>query len=77
MPADEPNQPSMVDHPPHYTQGKIEVIDFIDDQQLGFYEGNVVKYVVRARHKGKRIEDLKKAQWYLSRLISNLEKEKV
>jgi len=37
----------IVNHPPHYTSGKIEVIDFIDDQKLGFYEGQVVKYVAR------------------------------
>lgn len=62
-----------VNNPSHYNSGKIEVIDFIDDQNLGFYEGNVVKYVSRALHKGKRLEDLKKAQWYLNRLVTILE----
>ena len=66
----------MVNHPPHYTQGKIEVIDFIDDKQLGFYEGQVIKYVSRAKLKGNELQDLKKAQWYLNRLISNMEGEK-
>lgn len=61
-----------IDHPPHYTVGKIEVIDFIEDQTLGFHLGNVVKYVCRAKHKNG-IEDLKKAAWYLARAISLLE----
>lgn len=61
--------PSAVDNPPHYTTGSIEVIDFIEDKQLGFHLGNVVKYVVRADHKGKPVEDLKKAAWYLNREI--------
>lgn len=62
-----------VDHPTHYNMGKIEVIDFIEDQRLGFHEGNVVKYVSRAAHKGKQLEDLKKALWYLNRRIEELE----
>lgn len=68
------NHPTMeaVNHPPHYTTGKIEVIDFIEDQKLGFHAGNVVKYICRASHKGKELEDLRKAQWYLNRLIQAL-----
>ena len=62
----------MVNHPKHYTFGKYEVIDVIDDWQLGFYEGQVVKYVARAKHKGNELEDLKKAQWYLNRKIAQL-----
>ena len=62
-----------VNHPSHYTQGKIEVIDFIEDQKLGFHEGNVVKYVARAKHKGRELEDLKKARWYLERRIQQME----
>ncbi len=64
---------STVDHPSHYNQGQIEVIDFIEDQKLGFHEGSIVKYVSRAKHKGKELEDLKKAQWYLTRKIEELE----
>lgn len=64
-----------VNHPSHYNVGKIEVIDFIEDQQLGFHEGNVVKYVARAKHKGTELKDLEKAQWYLQRRIENLRKE--
>jgi hypothetical protein len=58
-----------VDHPTHYNSGSIEVIDAIEDWKLGFHEGNVVKYVARAQHKGRELEDLKKAAWYLNRLI--------
>lgn len=62
-----------VDHPPHYNQGKYEVIDVIRDWGLDFSEGNVIKYVVRSRHKDDRLEDLKKARWYLDYLIKSLE----
>ena len=67
-----------VNHPSHYTDGKIEVIDFIDDKGLNFNRGNVVKYVVRAGKKeadnpAKELEDLRKAAWYLNHEISRLE----
>jgi len=64
----------MVNSPKHYTFGTIEVITVIDDWQLGFYEGQVIKYVGRAKHKGNELQDLKKAQWYLNRLIEQKEK---
>jgi hypothetical protein len=64
-----------VNHPKHYTFGTIEVIEAIEDWQLEYHIGNVVKYVARAKHKGHELEDLKKAQWYLNRKISQLEKE--
>lgn len=69
----------VVNKPKHYTDGKIEVIDFIEDKKLGFHLGNAVKYIARAGKKdpAKHIEDLKKAQWYLSREISNLENNKL
>jgi hypothetical protein len=66
--------PDTVNHPPHYTAGKIEVIDFIEDQQLGYHLGNVVKYICRADHKGSRLEDLWKAAWYLDREIEKSSK---
>lgn len=67
-----------VDHPEYYNTGKIEVIDFIEDKQLGFHLGNVVKYVARAGHKdpSKIIEDLEKARWYLDREIEYLNAHK-
>jgi hypothetical protein len=58
-----------VSHPSHYNQGKIEVIDACEDWQLEAHEFNVVKYVARAQWKGKRLEDLEKALWYLARKI--------
>ena len=66
----------VVNHPSHYTYGKYEVIDVIDDATgelfEGFLVGNVIKYVMRYRHKNG-VEDLKKARWYLDRLIGELE----
>jgi len=59
-----------VNSPSHYKDGGIETIDFIEAKQLGYNLGNVVKYVSRAGKKGDRLEDLKKAQWYLAREIS-------
>lgn len=64
----------VVNHPAHYKVGGIEVIDFIESKGLTYNLGNVVKYVSRADHKGNKLEDLKKAQWYLNREVSNLEK---
>jgi hypothetical protein len=56
-----------VARPHHYTFGSIEVIDAIEAWELGFHLGNVVKYAARAAHKGRYIEDLRKARWYLDR----------
>jgi predicted 2-oxoglutarate/Fe(II)-dependent dioxygenase YbiX len=64
-----------VDHPSHYNQGQFEVIDVIEDWQLDFHAGNVVKYLARYKHKENPIQDLKKARWYLDRLIALLEKK--
>ena len=65
-----------VNHPPHYKVGGIETIDFIEAKSLGYNLGNVVKYVSRADYKGRLLEDLKKAQWYLNREIQTMEKSK-
>lgn len=64
----------VVNNPAHYTSGKIEVIDFIEDQKLDFLEGNVIKYVSRYKKKNG-LEDLKKAQWYLNKLIQRTEEQ--
>lgn len=64
-----------VNHPSHHTFGGIETIDFIEAKQLGFHDGNVVKYVARARHKGDEVQDLEKAEWYLKRLIEKRKRE--
>ena len=60
-----------VKHPAHYTTGKIEVIDYIEDQKLPYHLGNAVKYISRAgkKDKDKTVEDLKKAVWYIQRYI--------
>lgn len=65
----------MVNHPPHYNTGKIEVIDVIEDWKLGFNDGNAVKYIARHSHKSNPIEDLKKAVWYINREIERLTRE--
>jgi hypothetical protein len=65
-----------VAHPKHYTIGKIEVLDFILDQDLPYLAGNCVKYLCRYRWKGKPVEDLEKAAFYLNRLIERTRKER-
>lgn len=78
MPREPQNQPMRrkddVNHPSHYTDGKIEVIEYIEDKKLNFNLGNAVKYISRAGKKdpAKMVEDLQKAAWYLNREISNL-----
>ncbi len=64
-----------VNHPAHYTTGKIECIDFITDKKLNFARGNAVKYIVRAGMKdpAKEIEDLQKAIFYINYEIKCLE----
>lgn len=65
-----PPKADMVNHPPHYKAGGIEVIDYIESKELGYHLGNVIKYISRAGLKnGKVMEDLQKAQWYLNRAI--------
>ncbi len=56
-----------VNHPSHYNQGAIEVIDAIEDWKMGFNDGNAIKYIARHRAKGKPEEDLRKALWYIAR----------
>jgi len=61
-----------VSRPAHYTQGKIEVLDFILDQGLPYLPGQVIKYICRYRFKNG-LEDLQKAEFYLKRLIEEWE----
>lgn len=70
------NSDNTIEHPSHYTDGGIETIDFIEAKKLDYHLGNVVKYVSRAGKKDpeKKLEDLKKALWFLTRKIYNLEK---
>lgn len=69
-----------VNHPNHYTTGKIETIEYIEDKLTeeefkGYVKGNVIKYLSRERHKNGD-EDIKKAGWYLNRLIAKLDGKK-
>ena len=64
-----------VNHPSHYNQG-IEPIDIIESWNLNFSLGNAIKYILRSPYKGKQIEDLEKARWYIDREIERLKKER-
>ena len=69
----------MVNHPPHYTQGKIECIDAMEASMdpvefAGFLKGQVIKYIWRFEKKWNAVEDLKKASFYLERLIGYMER---
>ena len=72
-------QPDMVNEPPHYnTSSEIECIDAIaaatGDGFQFHLQGTVLKYLWRYRYKGKPLEDLKKARWYLDKLIEETER---
>lgn len=73
-----------VNHPQHYTQSEIECIDAIDSVTSGYgrpghayYAGQVLKYLWRAPFKGRYLQDLEKAQWYLNRLVKKVQDELV
>jgi len=71
----------IVNHPDHYTMGNFEVIEIIKDQLpvegfLGYLRGNLIKYILRYKHKGG-IEDLKKAHVYLGWLIDAEEERSI
>jgi len=68
-PSDKPDKIN----PAHYQQGKIEVIDFILDQKMDYLTGTVQKYIARWRFKDG-VCDLKKARWFLDKLIEQEEK---
>lgn len=68
-----------VNNPAHYGQGKIECIDYILDfltyeEAVGYLRGNMTKYLHRWRDKGG-IEDLRKADWYLHKLLEYVEEK--
>ena len=62
-----------IKEPAHYVANKIEPIDFIIENNFNFCEGNVIKYISRYKRKNG-IEDLKKARWYIDRIIQKHEK---
>lgn len=69
-----------VNHPSHYKTGQIECIDYMQDMLTeeefrGYIKGNVLKYIAREKHKNGD-EDLRKAKWYLDRLVVSLEDKK-
>ncbi len=63
-------------NPTHYKQGEIEVIDFILDQNMDYLTANVQKYISRWRFKDG-IDDLRKARWFLDKLIEQQMKNSV
>ena len=63
-----------VNRPKHYTNGRIDVLDFILDQNLPYLEGNIIKYI--CRHKMKNgLEDVQKAEFFVKKLIEKYENE--
>ena len=70
----EDNEHDNINHPSHYTSAPMEVIDAIEGLQLPYHESNILKYIARWKHKGG-VDDLRKAKWYLERLIDNNIKE--
>lgn len=64
-----------VNHPSHYNSGNIEVIEMVMEisrpyeGDVAVCIGNVVKYTARAPFKGRKVEDLRKAMWYLEKAI--------
>ncbi len=68
----------MVDHPPHYNKGGIETIDAIQsalgDDFESYLQGNILKYMWRYKYKNG-VEDLKKARWYLNKMIEVVEND--
>lgn len=67
------NYGDLVNHPPHYNQGKYETIDVIEDADLGYHLSAALKYILRCKWKQHEIEDLRKAVWYIERYISRAE----
>ena len=67
-----------VNHPSYYTDGKIEVIEFIEDKNFGYCLGNAIKYISRSGKKSKETEilDLQKAIWYINRRIQELNEQR-
>ncbi len=57
----------------HYSKRKIQPIDIINEYDLGFYDGNIVKYILRHKDKNGK-QDLLKALDYLTRLIERYDK---
>lgn len=71
-----PNDP--VNHPEHYTKGRVETIEVLEQIGEGYswpesyLVATCAKYLCRAPYKGNALQDLKKARWYLQRAIESL-----
>ena len=69
----------MINSPKHYTEGGIEVIDYIEakcrslDGYMGYLAGNALKYLSRLDKKGEALENAKKAQWFVNKIVKELE----
>jgi hypothetical protein len=66
-------QDARVAAPDWYTYSKIQPVEVIEEWRLGFHLANVIKYIARAGWKENKLEDLKKARWYLNRKIERIE----
>ena len=69
-----------VNNPPHYNfnhkgEKAIETYEYIESWCMNYTQGNIIKYVSRYPYKGKALEDLQKARWYINKLISQIEQE--
>jgi hypothetical protein len=67
-----------INHPQHYNTNSLEAIDIIcasmtEEEFKGYLKGNILKYLIRYKHKGHPDVDLKKARWYLDKLIGEIE----
>ena len=74
------DEEDMVGKPKHYNSGNIECIDAIEESMSshafkGYLKGNCMKYLWRYDYKGKQVEDLQKAGWYLNKLTEMVTKE--
>lgn len=67
------NSTSAVEHPAHYNQYPVEVIDLVEE--MSFNGGNAVKYITRAPFKGKELEDLDKALYYIKKEIKRIKRK--
>ena len=79
-PSDAPKESCPVENPDHYNTGAIEAIEAIrasmpPEQYFGYLKGNVMKYLWRYDYKGKQVEDLQKAGWYLNKLTEMVTEE--
>ena len=63
----------MVNHPPHYTSHPSGIETIQITEHMNFCLGNAIKYILRADLKGKKVEDLEKAVWYINREIARMQ----